>query len=292
MLKIRVPATSANLGPGFDCAGAALKLYSYFSFEPAKELLIEGCPKSCCGENNLVITAYRTVYEAAGRTYRSVHLIEDAHIPFSRGLGSSSSCIVAGALAANIMLGEPFSKEELLGICTRIEGHPDNVAPCLLGGIVSGFSNGPHTMTAAFQPHEKWQFTAIIPNYEVSTHEARKSVRQEIKLSDAVYTTGHALAFMKALETGDERMAGEACRDVLHEPYRKKLIPDYETVRALAEAGGAAAFFISGSGSTMIALCDRTKRGTAEAVKAAVLAQFPAFDVKILDICRTGAQAV
>ena len=261
MIWIKVPATSANLGPGYDCAGAALSLYSRFGFEPADALRIEGCPAAYQNEDNLVIQAFKKTLEAAGKPYVPVHLVTESHIPFSRGLGSSSSCIVAGAVAANALTGNTLSEETLLNICTELEGHPDNVAPCLYGGVVSGFTEAGRTHVVRLSVHSRWRFVTLIPDYEVSTAMARKAVKQDIDVKTSVYTTGHVIAFLHALEKGDTALAAESCHDVLHEPYRRKLIPDYDRARAAAFENGATAFFISGSGSTMIALCDAEEKG-------------------------------
>lgn len=289
MIQVKVPATSANLGPGYDCAGAALSLYSHFGFERAETLAIEGCPAAYQNEKNLVIQAFRRTLEAAGLPYFPVHLVTRAEIPFSRGLGSSASCIVAGAVAANHFAGNALSEEALLDICTQMEGHPDNVAPCLFGGVVSGFTEAGHTHVVRFRPHARWRFVAIIPNYEVSTPLARKAVKNDIDVKTSVYTTGHAIAFLHALETGDCKLAAAACHDILHEPYRRKLIPDYDGARAVALQNGAVTFFISGSGSTMIALCDGEAPGQAEAVQTALQKAYPDFAVKLLELCAEGA---
>ena len=290
MFQVKVPATSANLGPGYDCAGAALSLYSHFGFERAERLSIEGCPAAYQNEDNLVIQAFRRTLEAAGQAFFPVHLLTRAEIPFSRGLGSSASCIVAGALAANHFVGGRLSEEDLLNICTQMEGHPDNVAPCLYGGIVSGFTEEGRTHIVRFRAHPRWRFVTVIPDYEVSTAKARKVVKNDIDVKTSVYTTGHAIAFLHALEIGDCRLAALACHDLLHEPYRRKLIPDYEGARALALESGAVTFFISGSGSTMIALCDGEQAGQAERVLAALQAAYPQFEVRLLELCAEGAE--
>lgn len=286
---VRVPATSANLGPGYDCLGLALSLCSEFTFEESGELLIEGCPAEYQNEDNLVLRAFRETFLRAGKKAPAVHLVIRAEVPAARGLGSSSTCIAAGALAANLFLGEPFDKAELLNICTALEGHPDNAAPAVYGGLCASFTEGGRAYSLPFACDAAWRFVTIIPDYEVKTEEARRAVRKEVALSDSVYTTSHALAVVRAFADGNEALIGLACRDILHEPYRKALIKEYDAVRALSFSHGAAAFFISGSGSTMIALAkgDAAARQIAGAARTA----FPAFTVKVLCINARGAEA-
>ncbi|MDO4265954.1 MAG: homoserine kinase [Eubacteriales bacterium] len=294
-ITVKVPATSANLGPGYDCLGIALSLHSEFEFEESETLVIEGCPEAFQNENNLVYRAFCRVYEKAGRISPKVKLRIHADVPVARGLGSSSTCIAAGVLAADAFLREEggadgfFAKQTLFEIATELEGHPDNAAPCLFGGLTASFmeAGAPHTVPFVCDPD--WIFVTVIPDYEVKTEEARKVVKKEIGITDSVYSTSHAIAMVRALETGDERLLSLAGRDVLHEPYRKGLIRDYDAVREAALSKGAAAFLISGSGSTMIALtrCQET----AEAIQKEIKKMYPQFEVLLLKAEQEGASA-
>ena len=297
---VRVPATSANLGPGYDCLGIALSLYSEFSFEESEQLIIEGCPEEFRNEDNLVVKAFKKTYEYYNteaqkkgspiKDIPSLKIIIASGIPVARGLGSSASCTVAGVKAAAAFLGDPFTDMELLRICTELEGHPDNAAPCLFGGLTASFVEEGDPHCAFFECHEDWRFVALIPDYEVKTSEARKAVRQDIKLSDGVYSMSHAICMTKALETGDGGLLHYACRDVLHEPYRRPLIKDYDAAERTALENGADAFFISGSGSTMIAMTKNTE--TAEGIRAAYASLFPGFKALILKVCERGATVI
>ena len=287
MINIRVPATTANIGPGYDVLGAALELYADFQAELSDVLTISGCPEEFQNEDNLVIWSYKTALEKAGRSYAPLRLDIDTKVPIARGLGSSSTCIVAGVLAADSLYDLGFTKDQVVSICTEIEGHPDNVAPAVYGGVVAGFSDGKDIHTIRYVSDRDWRFVTVIPDYEVHTEEARRVVKKEIALSDGIYSTGHVLGLIRALESGDEALLSAACRDILHEPYRKGLIKDYEPARELALKNGAATFCISGSGSTMRAAA---KAGKAEeAVLSAFKEAFPSYRVLSLPVCHEGA---
>lgn len=281
-LIVTAPGTTSNIGPGYDCLGLALTLYSTFTFEPSDTLVIEGCDKAYQNADNLVIQGFAAVYRRAGKTMPPVHLTIDAGVPIARGLGSSSVCFVAGAFAANAFLGEPFSRDELFQLCSAFEGHPDNAAPCIYGGMTASFAanrgDGFHTLPMPIHPD--WRFAAVIPNYEVRTADARRAMPQEISVKDSVYTTSHAIAVLRALADGNEALLSAAAEDRLHEPCRRKLIPEWARLRQMADAAGAATFVISGSGSTMLAIT--RSDDIAEAFTAAVNKAFPLFKTVML----------
>ena len=288
MIRIKVPATTANIGPGYDVLGAALSLYACFDAELSDSLYIEGCPEEYRNEDNLFIRSYKKALEMSGRAYIPISLKEETEVPIARGLGSSSTCIVGGIMAANELHGLGLSKEDMVSLATSIEGHPDNVAPAIYGGVVAGFSEGGRVYCTGYSCDGDWRFVTLIPDYEVRTEDARRVVKKDIGLADSIYTTGHVTGLLRALETGDEELLSAACRDILHEPYRRELIPDYEKARELAVSGGAAAFFISGSGSTMMAA---VKQGDSEQRILEEFKQaFPGHRTLSLSICSEGAE--
>ena len=256
---VRVPATSANVGVGYDCLGLALSLEATFIFEVADRLSIDGCEERFRGEDNLVWTSYldacRRLYVRPHRLHITIH----SPIPRSGGLGSSSACVVAGIAAAQALNASGFDPKGSLEIATLLEGHPDNVAPAIMGGLVSSFSDGRHTHSLRFEIAEGLAFVAIAPPYEVRTADARKVMPQSVPTETAVWQIGHCVAAVHALTTGDAGLLAVSCQDRLHEPYRSQLIADYEPLRRTALAAGAAAYLISGSGSTMLAVCDGRK---------------------------------
>lgn len=277
--RVRVPATSANLGCGFDCLGLALTLYNEFLFEAAPRLSFEGCEARFANDHHLAYTAWRrTLRSLADESQGSaalcdpakVHLSTASQVPLSGGLGSSSTCIVAGIVAAYAMAGAALTREELLERATQAEGHPDNVAPASLGGLTCSFIAPEGQVVSLESPVDpRWRFVAVSPAYEVRTSEARRVLPPSVPLEDAVWCLGRCQGTIRALETGDGALLRAACADRLHEPYRKALIPDYEPLKELALRLGAAAFWISGSGSTMMAACldDQTAADLCKAVR-------------------------
>ncbi len=255
MITVRTPATSANCSIGFDCLGLALDWKSKISFEPAETLKITGCPQEYAGEDNLVYQSFVYTCKACHVEVPGVHIHIDSDIPFARGLGSSSQCIAAGILGADALLGLHLGDRQKLDLATQIEGHPDNVAPALRGGLCSCVTKGnakdgnQEVLPIDLGAHG-WHVLVVIPDYEVSTKEARKVLPASIPLHDAAMQVGHALLFEYAWVHGDENLLFEACVDVVHEPSRSKLIKDYPDLYALAQKDRIP-FWISGSGPTM-----------------------------------------
>ena len=257
MVKVSVPATTANLGPGFDTLGCALGLYATAEFaEMPSGLVIEGCDERYCGEDNLMVVAYDRVMEKLGLKRQGLKISFHSEIPISRGLGSSAALIVLGCMAANALHGNLLSKAELLVIANALEGHPDNVAPALFGGLTASFLEGDEPLSVSYALSEKVHFCVLIPDFETSTHEARKVLPKVVPFEDAVYNCSRCVVLAKALENWNEPVIRAALNDRLHQPYRKQLIDEYESVRTICLNAGASAFFISGSGPTCIALSE------------------------------------
>lgn len=252
---VGVPATSANVGVGFDCLGLALDLEARFGFEKSEHLEILGCEERFRGDDNLVLASYRGATRRLGLEPVPLRLTIESPIPLSGGLGSSSACVVAGILAAQALADRLYDERFTLDLATHLEGHPDNVAPAILGGLVSSFVDGKDTVSLHFPVANKLRFVAIAPPYEVRTADARRVLPHEVELSTCVWQMGRIVALVRALECGDMDLLAKAAQDKLHEPYRAKLIPDYALLRERALGAGASAFVISGSGSTMLAIC-------------------------------------
>lgn len=271
-VTVRVPATSANVGVGFDVLGLALDLTATFMFAPAEQLEISGCAPKWQGPDNLVWTSYLAACDELGAKATPLSIGIYSPIPSSGGLGSSSTCVVAGIAAAQVLHGHGYSKEDTLDLATRIEGHPDNVAPAIRGGLVSSFVDHGKTCALRWNVAPNLRFVCMAPPYQVLTSEARKVLPQSVPLQVATWQMGRCVAMVQALMRGDANLAGRCCEDKLHEPYRSKLIPDYERLRELSLSAGASAFVISGSGSTMLAITDGDEAATnvANAVDGAV----------------------
>ena len=268
-VTIRVPATTANLAAGFDVLGCALGLYNTLSFTPSDKLGFSGCEEQYQNEENLAYVAYSRVWQELRRgDVPPVHIHIHAEIPVCRGLGSSAALIAAGASAANYMAGKPFDRRQLLALTTEIEGHPDNLAPALLGGMTASMMAGRQVYTVEYLPHPELHFVALSPDFPLSTHEARRVLPAMVSYSDAVRNGGYLAVLLRALEQGDEELIAASLQDRLHQPYRRRLIPEYDRVEALANQNGCHAVCISGAGPTI--LCITRNKGFAARMEGAV----------------------
>ena len=256
IFSVSVPATSANVGVGYDCLGLAFNLRAHFTFRKADELEIDGCPSRFQNDDNLVWQAYCTACDKLGDEPTPKHITIDSPIPFSGGLGSSSTCVIAGVACALQESHSGWDPERALDLACRIEGHPDNVAPAIYGGLTSSFVEGGHTVCSRIKIARGFSFVAIAPPYSVQTEDARLAMPSEVPIETAVWQMGRVVAVTNALATGNAGLLSTACVDKLHEPYRKKLIPDYDALREAARMARASAFVISGSGAAMIAICE------------------------------------
>ena len=265
-VTVRVPATTANLAAGFDVLGCALGLYNTLSFTPAEELSFSGCDPQYQNEQNLAYAAYSRVWQELRRgTVPPVHIHIQPDIPVCRGLGSSAALIAAGASAANIMAGKPFDKRQLLSLTTQIEGHPDNLAPALLGGLTASMVLDGQVYSVDYLPHPELRFVALSPDFPLSTHEARRVLPTMVAHSDAVRNAGFLAVLLRAIEQGDEALIAASLQDRLHQPYRRRLIPEYDRIEALAHQNGCDAVCISGAGPTILCITrDREFAGRME----------------------------
>ena len=253
-VTIRVPATTANLGPGFDAFGCALGLYTDVTFEETEAgLEITGCPEEFSGPDNLAYTSYCAVLASMNEEVRGVKIHIDAQIPVCRGLGSSAALLVAGAMGANLLRGNKLSTQGLLNITNAMEGHPDNLAPAFFGGLTASMVDNGLPVCVSFPLHPDWDFIALIPEFDLPTTLARSVLPEQVSRADAIYNVSHGALVLKALELGDEKLLRTAMQDRLHQNYRKKLIPDYEKIEALARSIGAA-FCLSGAGPTLLCI--------------------------------------
>ena len=258
-MKFRIPASSANLGPGFDCFGIAWQCYNEIEFIPREEgLVISGCEEKYCNEDNLAYKAYRAVMAWAGQRESGLEIrFGRTDIPVSRGMGSSAALIVGGVVAANAINGLELSGSELLAIATSVEGHPDNIAPALFGGFTVSAMDGIAAITTHFPISEKLFFTLLIPDFELSTELARSVLPVNVSRQDAIFNISRSALLIKALERGDRQLMRIALEDKLHQPYRTKLINGYDSAEAAAKKLDAMGICISGAGSTLLCIADR-----------------------------------
>lgn len=258
MIKIRIPATSANLGAGFDALGLALNYYNYVNIEENDRIDIRSLDNIDIptDESNLVYESAKKVFDICGKPLKGLKIQQENNIPMARGLGSSSACIVAGLIGANTLLNNPLSPDELVDLAALIEGHPDNTAPALLGGIVTAVFDGQKVHWVKQEVFTTLKFVAIIPNFELKTEKARSCLPKEIPHKDAVFNLSRAALFSASLLTGKFENLKTAVDDKLHQPYRLPLIPNADMVFNLAYTLDAYAVYMSGAGPTIMAIVD------------------------------------
>ncbi|WP_448535573.1 homoserine kinase [Pseudothermotoga sp.] len=257
MIRVRVPATSANLGPGFDAIGVALSIFNEVWVEESDkkleiEIFGEGADKISKDENNLVYRSFCKVFERVNKSPKGIRLVLKNEIPLARGLGSSSAAIVAGLVAGNAYLGFPLNSEELLRMAVEIEGHPDNVAPALFGGVT--ICTQTPKLRCAKLPIFELDVVLAVPDFEVKTADARKILPREVPFEDAKMNVANVAFLITALCTKRYELLEIGMQDRLHQPYRSKLIPGFYEVLERAREAGALGVALSGSGPTMIAL--------------------------------------
>ena len=253
-VTIRVPATTANLGPGFDAFGCALNLYTDVTFEETESgLEITGCDEAYSGPDNMAYTAYCAVLASLSEEIRGVKIHIESQIPICRGLGSSAALLVAGAMGANVLRGSKLSTQGLLNITNAMEGHPDNLAPAFYGGLTASMVDNGLPVTVNFPLHKDWEFLALVPDFDLPTPLARSVLPKDVSRADAIYNIAHGALVLKALELGDEKLLRTAMQDKLHQNYRRSLIQDYDAIEALVRTTGAA-FCLSGAGPTLLCI--------------------------------------
>ncbi len=293
-LRVRVPATTANLGPGFDCLGLALDLWNIVQVEPIARGLQMTChpedPILPCDGRNLVIQSMRRVYRRARKPFPPLHVRIDCHIPIGRGLGSSASAIVAGVLAANALLDERFSPDEILKMATEIEGHPDNIAPALYGGLVIAVREGGEVKTMRQPVPRDLKCVLFIPSESLSTKTSRGILPQAVPHADAVYNVGRAALWIAALQARRWDWLDVATGDRLHQPYRAKLVRGMEALFKAARRAGAHGVALSGAGPSVIAFSNGRVDQVARALDRAAARIHWAGQTRIVRVSARGAQ--
>jgi len=279
---VRVPASTANLGPGFDCLGMALGLYAWLEMEVAEQTTIrligdnvQGLPLD---KSNLVYTVAQQVFARAGMPEQELSITMYSEIPLTRGLGSSASAIVAALAAANALIGNKLTNDELFQMATQIENHPDNVGASLFGGIIAAMWDGNQAHHVRIEPPANLEVLVVIPEYELSTKHARSVLPKEVPLQDAVFNLSHSSVLVAALSSGRLELISEAMRDRLHQPYRASLIPGMAHILEHATEHGALGVALSGAGPTLLALVD-ANRGQKEDLEAFMVDTLRASDI-------------
>lgn len=253
MIEVRVPATSANMGPGFDCLGVALNMFNTFYIEEIEGgLEILGCEDEYKNENNLVYKSMERFFNRVGYRPKGIRIRIEGEIPKSRGLGSSAACILGGVLAANEISGGKLNRKEILELATEIEGHPDNISPALYGGMQVSIVEGSRVYNERIELPIGIKFCAIIPDFTLSTSEARGVLPKNIPYRDAAFNVGRASLLIAALLKGNFDLLKAACMDKMHENYRGSLIKNYNEIISASSYLNPSGVFLSGAGPTIM----------------------------------------
>lgn len=273
-VTVKVPATTANIGPGFDCMGMALPIYNTITIEEtvlpgtgvqinvmaendsADEFSLEHIPMD---ENSIIYKAVELLYNSIGQTPSELKITIHSQIPIARGLGSSASVIVGGLIAANELLGKPADEAALLSIATEVEGHPDNVTPAIVGGLTltSSEDDGSIVYRKLDWP-EEWTLTLCIPEYELATDISRSVLPKEVPMQDAVYNAQRMGMFVHAIHTKDAKLMKLALKDRLHQPYRMKLVPGLEKIaERLKHEENVIGCVLSGAGPSILIISEK-----------------------------------
>jgi homoserine kinase len=256
-VAVKVPATTANMGPGFDCLGMALDIWNHVTVEVGAsgiEVSGEGADSLPTDDSNLVYQGFRTALIEAGRPVPQVRLVCRNEIPLGRGLGSSSAALIGGLVAGNELCGRPLDQATLLDLAANIEGHPDNVAPALLGGCQIGVWHDRRLVTSNVPVPDGLTAVIFIPEVEMATDDAREVLEDRVARQDAVYNIGRVAMLVRAMYTGDFSTLAIATDDRLHQPARQSMFPAMKNIFRAAIGAGALGVFLSGAGSSVLAL--------------------------------------
>ncbi|WP_371370856.1 homoserine kinase [Sporomusa aerivorans] len=294
-VKVRVPGTTANCGPGFDAVGIACTIYNDLELTVSQEAGIslevtgEGAGAIPADSSNVVVKAIQMVMDKTGQHYKGISLRMKNNIPLSRGLGSSAAAIVGGLVAANELTGNRLNKETILDMATAIEGHPDNVAPAIFGGITVSIMDSGHAHYLRFLPPVDFSMVAVIPEFNLSTRAARKVLPVSIPFADAVFNVSRSALLIGSLATGELKLLLHALEDRLHQPYREQLIPGMAQVLAAARQAGALGAALSGAGPCLLAFTTENSDEVGRAMTKAFEIHKVQAKYQVLKIDRQGA---
>ena len=264
MVEVRVPASSANIGSGFDSFGIALSIYNTITVSETDSGLnitnknsTEFIPN---GTNNLIYRSMVRVFDEVGYEKKGLKITQDSKIPMTRGLGSSSACIIGGLLAANVISGRQLDMQRIFELANELEGHPDNVAAALFGGFCISCNDDSGLFRKTVRVPKGLEFVAMVPEYYLGTKKSRCLLPNKVKLSDAAYNISHASAFAVSMATGDFKNLGVFLNDRLHQHARLENVPDMNKIFKKSRELGALGAYLSGSGPTVIAIIEKENR--------------------------------
>ncbi|WP_434291024.1 homoserine kinase [Clostridium botulinum] len=269
MVEVRVPATSANIGPGFDCLGVAVNIYNKFFVEEIEDgLIFEGCADKFKNENNLIYVAMKKCFDKIGYKPTGLRIKIESDIPVSRGLGSSAACVVGGIVSANELAGGALNKKELLDLAVEVEGHPDNVNPAFCGGMTASISDNREVIYSKVKVSEGIKFCALIPDFTLSTEKARAVLPKSIDYKDGIFNVGRTALMISALNNGDFHLIKYACKDKLHQDYRANLIENFYSIKKQCEKLNSLGVFLSGAGPTIMVMLREEDKDFSKNIKS------------------------
>lgn len=309
-ITVKVPATTANLGPGFDCLGMALPIYNTITIEetvlPGTGIEINVFSESDLVDasslehvpvdnNSIVYKAVELLYNMIGQSPDELKINIYTNIPVARGLGSSSSVIVGALFAANELLGHPADEPALLSIACEIEGHPDNITPAIVGGLViSSQEEDGSVVYRKLDWPEEWAITVCIPDFELSTDIARSVLPADVPMRDAVFNTKRLAMFVEAVHTKDAELMRLALQDRLHQPYRMKLVPGLNSIiDNLKHIDSVLGCVLSGAGSSILIISEKNNLDKIRSiVKDTWVEQNIKCEIKTLPVEKNGARII
>ncbi len=285
MLKIKTPCSSANIGPGFDCLGIAFDIYNYFTFKTGAHNSYSGFDEKYCNDSNMVYKAYKLAAESIGRQAAPVEISFHGQVPPARGLGSSSTCIVAGITAAYELAEVPYTKNDVAYAASLIEGHPDNVSPCVYGGFTSAVltadGDKERLIVENFEVNKDYKFYALIPDFELSTKLSRDVLPKSVGLTAAKKNIANIPLLIKAFANGDGNLLHIASEDWLHQPYRGGMITGYFDIKERALDAGAYAVFLSGAGPTILVVSGKDIKSQLDSITKTSTSSWQVKEIKV-----------
>ncbi len=289
MVEVRVPATSANIGPGFDCLGVAVNIYNKFFVEEIEEgIIFEGCADKFKNENNLIYVAMKKCFDKIGYKPTGLRIKIESDIPVSRGLGSSAACVVGGIVSANELAGGALNKKELLDLAVEVEGHPDNVNPAFCGGMTASISDNREVIYSKVKVSEGIKFCALVPDFTLSTEKARAVLPKSIDYKDGIFNVGRTALMISALNNGDFHLIKYACKDKLHQDYRAKLIENFYSIKKQCEKLNSLGVFLSGAGPTIMVMLREEDKDFSKNIKSFLETLKNKWEVRELNIDKLG----
>lgn len=262
MIRVRVPATSANMGPGFDCLGVAVGLYNEIEIEETAsgiEIIQTGTyTKNIPPKDNLVYKAMCEVFEMTGKAPSGLKIHINTSVPATRGLGSSAACIVGGLVGANAIYGK-LGPNELLTVASKMEGHPDNVVPCFTGGMAAAYFDGEKVFYSKHDMPEDLKLAVIYPEKPLETRKSRRVIPDSVSHKDAAYNAAHTALIVSAIAKKNYTLLKEAMSDKLHQPYRAEIVDKMNDIFKLYERAGAYSYYLSGSGPSVAAVIPKSR---------------------------------